>query len=342
MRLDFSKLSIQETIDSIDRDKAFDWQIEVLQFLENYQQHNCEIAIDEQQGENLFVISVQKQNIQKTALALNDYMELKEGDTTFIPYSIKSKNGVIALAQGIEAKMDVYFGEPGSDLKIPYTEQNPNEINWGLNYVYLNEGQVELSKDILFRIEKVAVESNGISEETQEIFNSISDQNVFEVFSVKSFPIAVKHIKETDYHLVGDIEINRSEKGQLLVDAAYFDKEIDTQKAVILNDDGSFRWLTDGEYLDSDSETIVNFDHIEEVLKPYIDTRFVVINFPDKKTGEEVVTLVVERRYMEEFNYPTEDLKEHEVPQQTYFLGEFPVNDDRAAIRNEVKRLLAE
>lgn len=342
MKLDFSTQNLQEIITSFEEDKAMDWQLDILQFLKNYQEQHSEIKINEMQGENIFTIAMKRENIQNTVRELNKYVKIKQGDTTLIANSIKMKDGVIALAQAIEGKMEAYCVEPTNDIKIPYSGKDQNTIHWGLNYIYLTEAQVQQSSDVLHRIEKIVVETNGIKDETKELlFSNNQEQSIFEAFSVKSFPIAIRKLNEDSYNILGNVKISRSDKGQLLVDSPNFQEKVDTQKAVVINDDYSFRWLTSGEYLDDDSNTIINFEHIEDILKPHIDTRFVVINFPDKGTGEEVVTLVVERRYMEEFNYPTEGLQEHEVPKQTYFLGEFPENNDRAAIRKEVKRLLA-
>lgn len=341
MKLDFNNQTINEIIASIDENKAMEWQIDILNFLRKYQEQHSEIKINEMQGENIFTIAMKRENIQNTVKELNKYTNVEQGDTTLIANSITMKDGVIALAQAIEGKMEAYCVEPTNDIKIPYTGQDQNSIHWGLNYVYLTEAQVQQSEDVLHRIEKIAVETNGIKDETKELlFNNNQQQKVYEVFSVKSFPIAVRRLNEENYSLIGNVNISQSNDGQLLVDSPNFQEQINTQKAVIINEDNTFRWLTSGEYLDDDSNTIINFDHIEEVLKPFIDTRFVVINFPEKGTGQDVVTLIVERRYMEEFSYLTDGLKEHEVPKQTYFLGEFPENNDKAAIRKEVKRLL--
>jgi len=342
MKLDFYNQTIGENIASIDEDKAMDWQLDILNFLKKYQELQSEININEMQGENIFTIAMKRENIQNTVQELNNYTGIKPGDITLIANSITMKDGVIALVQAIEGKMVAYCVEPTNDIKIPYTGQDQNAIHWGLNYVYLTEAQVQHSADVLHRIEKIAVESNGIKDETRHhLISNNKEQFIYEVFSVKSFPIAVRKLNNDNYSTIGNVSISRSLDGQLIVDSPNFLEQINTQKAVVLNEDHTFRWLTSGEYLDDDSQLIINFEHIEEVLKPHIDTRFVVINFPDKGNGEEVVTLVVERRYMEEFNYPTDNLKPHEVPKQTYFLGEFPENNDRAAIRKEVKRLLA-
>ena len=341
MKLDFNNQTIEEVIASIEEGNAMDWQLDILKFLRSYQEQNSEIEINEMQGENIFTVAMKRENIQNTVRELNNYTGVKQGDMTLIANSLTMKDGVIALAQAIEGKMEAYFVEPTNDIKIPYTGQDQNSIHWGLNYVYLTEAQVQQSNDVLHRIEKIAVDTNGIKDETKELlFSNNQEQSVYDVFSVKSFPVAVRKLNEDNYSIIGNVKITRSDHGQLVVDSPNFQEQINTQKAVVLNDDNTFRWLTSGEYLDDVSNSIINFEHIEEVLKPYIDTRFVVINFPDKGTEEEVVTLVVERRYMEEFTYPTEELKEHEIPKQTYFLGEFPENNDRASIRKEVKRLL--
>ena len=342
MKLDFSKLTIDEVISTINEDKAMDWQLDILKFLQLYKQQECEIEINEMQSENIFTVAMKKSNIQNTVKELNEYIGIKEGDITLISNSANVKDGVISLAQAIEGKMEAYCIEPSNEIKIPYTGQDQNTIHWGLNYIYLGQAQIADSSDVFHRIEKIVLVGSGLDKETKQSISKNENQSIYEAFSVKAFPVAIKKLDEQNFHLVGDVSIERTDEGLLIIESPNFKEKVDTQKAVVINDDGTFRWLTASEYLNDDNDSIINFEYIEKVLEPYIDTKFIVLNFPDKNSGEDVVTLVVERRYMEEFDYPTDELKEHEIPKQTYFLGEYPVNDDRAAIRKEVKRLLQE
>ena len=118
MQLDFSKLSIEDAIATIDENKAMDWQLDILEFLKNYQQLNCEIELNEMQGENIFTVAMKKENIQNTVKELNEYIGIKEGDITLVSASVKVKDGVISLAQAIEGKMDAYCIEPSNEIKI--------------------------------------------------------------------------------------------------------------------------------------------------------------------------------------------------------------------------------
>ena len=86
----------------------------------------------------------------------------------------------------------------------------------------------------------------------------------------------------------------------------------------------------------------MNLEQVEEKLKPYIDLNYVVIDFPKKDTGEGVITLVIESRFSAEINIPNNELEEREVPQQTFYIGEFPKSQDKSAIRAELKQLLKE
>ncbi|HEY4540126.1 MAG TPA: hypothetical protein VIG94_08975 [Faecalibacter sp.] len=342
MILEFSKLSIEEVIDSIDENKATEWQLDIRNFLKTYADQEALVTLSELQGEVIFYVDLKIKNIKHTAIALNEFLALKQGDTTILTESVRRKVGVIILAQAIEGKMDIHCNELTDEIKIPYTGQDQNSIHWGLNYVYLNENQVNNSQSVLHRIEKVAIASYGMKDETKAGISKNDDQSIFEVFSVKSYPVAVRKLGESEFTVIGDVEISRSINGHLLLNSPLFSKEIDTQKVVLLENDKSFRWLLKHEYLDDESNQIIDFDHIEEVLAPHIPSRFVVLNFPDAETGKDVVTLVVKRLYIDDFNFPTEGLKDYEIPRQNYSIGDFPETDDRAIIRDEVKRLLAQ
>lgn len=342
MKLEFSKLSIDEVITSIDEDKATEWQLDIRNFLQTYVDHDAMISLYELQGEVIFNVDLRIQNIQNTAIALNEYLDLKQGDITILNDSVRRKSGAIILAQAIEAKMDIYCNELTDEIKIPYSGQDQNTIHWGLNYVYISEDQLENSKNVLHRIEKVAVETYGMKDETKAGLSKNDAQQLFEVFSVKSYPVAVRKFGDNVFKVIGDVQISRSMNGHLVLNAPIFTKEIDTQKVAYIEDDKTFRWLQKHEYVEDESNTIIDFDHIEDVLAPHIPTRFVVLNFPDAETGKDVVTLVVKRLYIDDFNFPTEGLKDYEIPRQNYSIGDFPETDDRAIIRDEVKRLLAQ
>lgn len=342
MKLEFSKLPLSDVISSIDETKVMDWQKDILNFLKNYSKEHSEIEINEMQVENIFTVNLLKDNIQKAVQALNEFIGIKEGDSTLISQSIRTKDGVISLAQAIEGKMDAYCVEPTEEIKIPYTEQDQSAINWGLNYIYLNEKQIHSSSDILHRIEKIVVQTNGMTDETKANLYQNNNQKIYEVFCVRSFPVAIRKIEDNQFQTFGDVEVKRSPKGHLIVKSPNFLEEIDTLKLVNIIDQKTFRWLSKNEFIDNDTHQIIDFDHIEDVLRPHIPSSFVVINFPDAETGKEVVTLVVKRLYIKDFNFPTDGLKDYEIPRQNYSLGEFPENNDREVIRREVERLLKE
>lgn len=342
MKLEFSTLNIQEVIATIEENKLLEWQADIIEFLKQYQQENAKISIKELQGEVIFDAEMQKENILKIVRDLNRIMDLKQGDSTLLSQSIKRKAGVIAMAQAIEAKMDIYCTELTENIKIPFTGQDQNTIHWGLNYVYLTDIQIQQSSDILHRIEKIAVETYGLKEETNAILLQKENQMIYEIFSVKSLPVAIRKLNDKSFETFGDVSINRNENGHLIVSSPNFLEPIDTQKAVFIENENQFRWISAHEYFDADSNHIIDFDHIEEVLKPQIPSRFVVINYPDAETGKDVVTLVVKRLYIDDFNFSTEGLKDYEIPRQNYSIGDFPETDDRSVVRDEVKRLLAQ
>jgi hypothetical protein len=194
----------------------------------------------------------------------------------------------------------------------------------------------------LHRIEKIAVESYGMKDKTKAHLSLHDKQQLYEVFSVKSYPVAVRKIGEDFYKTIGDIKISRSKYGHLVLDSPIFPTPIDTQKVVQLEDDRTFRWLLKSEILNDDSEQILDFDHIERVLAPHIPTSFSVLLLPDFDTGEEVVTLIIQRLYIDDFNFPTDGLKDYEIPRQNYTIGDFPQTEDRVTLREEAIRLLAD
>lgn len=342
MKLEFSKLSIQEVISSIDENKAAEWQLDIRNFLQTYIDHNAQISLHELQGEVIYGVELRMKNIKSTAIALNKYLDLKQGDITILNDSVRRKSGAIILTQAIEAKMDIYCSEIMDEIKIPYTGQDQNTIHWGLNYVYLSEDQLHHSKEVLHRIEKIAIESYGMKDKTKAGLSKNDHQQLFEIFSVKSYPVGVRRFGEDEFKVIGDVHISRSPYGHLVLNSPIFKKEIDTQKVVYIENDQTFRWLLRSEYVDDELNTFIDFDHIEEVLRPQIPSRFVVILYPDPDTGKDVVTLVAKRLYIDDFNFSHVGLKDYEIPRQNYTIGDFPETDDRAVIKDELTRLLKE
>lgn len=339
MKLEFSKKTIAEILAEFEDKKTLEWQNDIFEFLKNYENNTSTINFLYQRKDNLYKSVFKREFSNATFQSLNNYLGLKRGDTALLSASVLENDGKISLVQAIEGKLDLYCSDNLEEIKIPYTGDEQNEIGFAIDYAFVNENQIENSNSAeLVRIKKIAF----AGESTPLSLKELDKPEIYNLYVVNGFPIGVKKADELNFTVLDKVDISEDDKNYLVLDSIYEDEPLNVERQVYITDDNKFRFLSNGEYRMGKNRNLINFELIEQKLDQYIDLNFSVIGFPDKNTGEEVVTLVIESRFIEEINIPQDNLESHEVPQQTFYIGEFPKNSEKSAIRAELKQLLSE
>lgn len=338
MKLEFSKKTIAEILAEFEDKKTLDWQNDIFDFLKNYENNTSTINFLYQRKDNLYKSVFKREFSNATFQSLNNFLGLKKGDTALLSSSVLDNDGKISLVQAIEGKLDLYCSDNLDEVKIPYTGDEQNEIGFAIDYAFLNEKQLENANSELVRIKKIALSGESIPASLKELVKP----TFYNIYIVNGFPIGVKKADELNFTVLDKVDISEDEKNYLVLDSIYEDESLNVERQVYITDENKFRFLSNGEYRMGKNRDLINFELIEKKLEKYIDLNFSVLGFPDKNTGEEVVTLVIESRFIEEINIPKEELESHEVPLQTFYIGEFPKNSEKAAIRAELKQLLSE
>ena len=343
MKLEFSKKSIPEILQEFDDKKTFEWQNEIFDFLRKYDQKSDDVNLHYTQKDQVFT-SIYKHNFVNDAfLSLNNFLGLKKGDTALMSSSALSHDGEIILLQAIVGQLDLYCTEFTEEIKIPYTGEDQTEIGFAIDYAFLTGRQVVNSSNQIYRINKVAIEENNLDDALKNDLIKQDKIEVYQFFMANGLPIASKNLKDDFYTIVDKIDISVDDKDYLILNSSYENEALNTERQAVLTEDKTgFRWLTGNECRIGDNKEIINLTSVEEKLKPYIDYNFVVIDFPEKETKKDVITLVIESRFAVDVNIPEAELNTNEVPQQTFFIGEFPQTNDKSAIRAELKKLLKE
>lgn len=342
MKLEFSTKSISEILAEFEDKKTFDWQNDIFNFLRKHDESSSAVKFHYALEDNVYTSVFNREFVSNTFKSLNDYLGLKKGDTALLSSSVLENEGEIVILQAIEGGLDLYCNEDSDEIKIPYTGEHQDEIGFAIDYAYVTKVQAENSMSNLVRINKVAIEVDSLNNDLSKQLNKIDKTSFYKVYTANGYPVAIKKNNDVEFSVLDKIEISEDEKGSLILNSPYEEESLNTHRQVVIIDDKKFRFLSNNECRLGNNGEIINLEQIEEKLKPYIDLNYVVIDFPQKETGKEVITLVIESRFSTEINIPNNELEEREVPQQTFFIGEFPKSQDKSAIRADLKRLLKE
>lgn len=342
MKLEFSKKKISEILNEFQDKNTFQWQDDIFELMEKIDEKNEMFNFHYMKEDNIYTSTFDRQFVYETFQSLNRFLGLKSGDSSLLISSVLENEGEISLVQAIEGGLDLYCHEDSDQVKIPLTNEGQSEIGYALNYAYLTKNQLENSFDDLARIEKIAIESDHLSHELIQKLKDHKKTSFYQVFTANGFPIAVKNIDDIEYTVLDKIELSEDEKGHLVLNSPYEDESLNLyRQAVISDDQKKFRWIS-GNECKLNGKDVVNLEVIEEKLKPYIDYNFSVVTFPKQGSTEDVISLVIESRFTEHVDIQKSELERNEVPQQTFFIGEFPKSKDKAAIRKELIKLLNE
>lgn len=342
MKLEFSNKKIPEILDEFLDKNTFQWQKDIFDLMKKMDAKEEIVNFHYLREDNVYVSNFNSKFVNASFQSLNKFLGLKKGDSALINSSVLENEGEISLIQAIEGDLDLYCHEDSDKVKIPLTDEGQNEVGYALNYAYLTKDQLENSYDDLARIEKIAIESDDLPEELIQKLIEHKKTSFYQVFTANGFPIAVKKLDEKEYTVLDKIGLSEDEKGHLVLNSPYETESLNLYRQAIISDDQKrFRWVS-GNECKLNGKDVVNLELIEEKLKPYIDYNFIVVAFPKKGSKEDVISLVIESRFSEHVDIPKSELEPYEVPQQTFFIGDFPKSNDKAAIRAELIRLLNE
>ena len=343
MKLEFSKKTIPEILAEFDDKKTFDWQNDIFEFLKRFQEQSNEINFHYTQKESVLTSVYKYKFVYDAFESLNDKLDLKKGDTALMSFSVLSNEGEISLIQAIVGGFDLYCNEFSDEIRIPFTGEDQREIGYAIDYSFVTKKQVANSFSQINRIRKLAIEADNLDSDLKIQLRDQDKTDVYQVFTSNGLPVAVKNIENDYYEVVDKIDVSVDEKDNLILSSPFEAESLNTQRQVVLSDlKKEFRWLSGNEFRLGANREIVNLNAIENKLKPFINFNFVVLDFPEKVSKIDVITLVIESRFAAEIDIPEAELESYEVPQQIFYIGEFPQSHDKSEIRSDLKRLLKE
>ncbi|WP_313376216.1 hypothetical protein [Chishuiella sp.] len=335
MRLEFNKKTIPEILAEFENKNTFEWQENIFEFLKNFENESDTIDFLYQKNDQIFKSIYGKKFVNDVFLSMNKFLNLNEGDKALFALSALENEGMILLTQAIIGKLDLFCIEYAEEIKIPDTGVDQNKIGFVIDYAIILEKQLEKSISSLSRINKIATINND-----SDLFEKVVDKaNFYSIIAENGYPIGIKRFNQLEYTVLDKINVFEDKIGNLMISSEYNPEAINSNKRVFILDN-KFKFIANNEAKVGKENKVVNFDLIEEKLNKYIDLNFSVFDFPDKNSGVNVVTLVIESRFVTELNLPEHTLKPHETPEQIFYIGEFPKNNDKLSIRNELKQLL--
>lgn len=275
------------------------------------------------------ILEVEKHKMRISANMTCDFLGLKSGDTALLCLPVEYISGKMMLVRAMERKLKIIVKTPS----LMPLEDGCQSVD----FCAMTPLQVERSLDKIHGINKLIIGGASVSEQLkgrlrEQLLPVGNYPLIYETYGMSETlsHIALKQIvpKNEDYfRCLGGIEIDKDNRGCLVVDAPKFsDEKLITNDLVEIIDNCSFRFLGRLDNVINSGGVKIFPEVLEALVKKIIPNEVVFVGFPDEALGQKLV-LVVEGEENEEMlhglllvDYP---LSFHR-PKEILFVGKIP------------------
>ena len=275
-------------------------------------------------------IILPKKAMQQSAWLTGKFLDLKKGDSALLCLPVQYIAGKMMIVRAIELGLKLICIEPKSIVKI----------NQKVDFSALTPMQAEKSLESLALMNKVILGGSPVSDTLENKLKNI-DSTFYETYGMTETitHIALRKLNsETCFTTLDEVNISLEDRNCLKIKTPYFKEEIITNDVVEILQDNQFRWLGRVDNIINSGGIKINPEEIENILKPYIDSAFVVLGKKDKLLGEKLI-LVIEGKE-KPLNFPKNILPKNKTPREINFIPQFPRTQSGKIKRKEVLDLL--
>ena len=275
-------------------------------------------------------IILPKKAMQQSARLTGKFLDLKKGDFALLCLPVQYIAGKMMIVRAIELGLKLICIEPKSIVKI----------NQKVDFSALTPMQAEKSLECLAFVKKVILGGSPVSDTLENKLKSI-DATCYETYGMTETitHIALRKLNsETCFTTLDEVNISLDDRNCLRIKTPYFKEEIITNDVVEIVKNNQFRWLGRVDNIINSGGIKINPEEIENTLKPYIDSVFVVLGKEDKLLGEKLI-LVIEGKE-KPLNFPKNILPKNKTPKEIYFIAQFPRTQSGKIKRKEALDLL--
>lgn len=325
--LDFSRSVFDELNPEIH------WEKEILEFWQEWNS-NSEFIQAKTSGSTGVPKSIQlpKEAMRMSAQLTGEFFKLKRGNSSLLALPVGFIAGKMMLVRAIELGLKLYCIEPKSHLDL-------SEFS-NLDFVPLTPMQVEKSFGSLEKIDKLLIGGAPLSDTLRARLKTISTHS-FESYGMTETitHIGLKEISESGFKVLKGVGIRKDERGCLVIQTPYFEEEIITNDLVEIINSYEFKWLGRLDNVINSGGIKLIPEQIEEKLKPFIASDFIITSKPDETLGEKLI-LVVETQEELVLNWQETGLSKYQTPKEIIYLKEFPRTESGKVKRKEISTLV--
>lgn len=245
-------------------------------------------------------LTVRKQQMWQSARLTCEYLGLKHGDRALLCMPLQYIAGKMMAVRSLYAGLDLIVREPSghplADVETPlrFAAMIPLQV---YNTLQVPEERKRLCQTDILIIGGGAIDT-ALEREIQQLPGQVySTYGMTETLS----HIALRRLNGPEaspwYTPFPSVALSLSEEGTLVIGAPLVaDETLVTNDVAELLPDGRFRILGRRDNIINSGGVKVQIERVEEVLRPMIQTNFVLTSVPDPKFGEAIIMLIEKKR----------------------------------------------
>ena len=303
------------------------WQQEIIDFIRFYRQ-NDEIPVKTSGSTGTpKVILLPKKAMQKSAHLTVEFLQLEKGDTALLCLPVQYIAGKMMVVRALETGMKMICVEPKTEISIP---QN-------VDFCAMTPMQAENSMEFLSQIQKLILGGAMVTDDLEKLLKSVPTR-VFETYAMTETitHIAMRELnRDKAFQTLKDIQISQDERDCLVIKTPFFEEVIITNDVVEILSESQFKLKGRVDNVINSGGIKINPEEMENLLKPYISSPFVVHYVPDQKLGQKVV-LVIESASEIPVDFPEDLIPKNQQPKAVFYLSELPRTETGKFRRNDI------
>jgi len=333
--LDFSSSSFDH--------KAFHpktpFEQDVLDFLENwYDDSTVMMAHTSGSTGTPKPITLTKENMRKSARMTCKYLRLEKGNTAVLAMPVNYIAGKLMLVRAAEIGLKLICVQPSAHLEWSIFQPYADPID----FVALTPMQVESSLDFVQHCQKVIIGGAPLSEHVKGLLYNM-DNEVYETYAMTETitHIAFKQVPNQKFKEVhpyfeafDEVNIQQDERGCLVIATPYDDLVVVTNDVVKRIGEKGFQWIGRADHVINSGGIKLFPEQIEEVLKPYLSTPYIITSKPDERLGQRLI-LVIEGKECP-IDLSKAPLTKYQFPKEIVFVDQFPRTESGKIQRNKI------
>lgn len=325
--LDFSS----QEFDSLE--PSSDWEMAIQSFLNDWNS-DSEFIVAQTSGSTgePKSISLPKSAMKLSAQLTGKFFGLQQSDTALLCLPVSFIAGKMMVVRAIELGLKLYCISPSSRINLAEFPE--------LDFVPLTPMQVENSWEALPKIKTLLIGGAPLSDSLRNKLLPLETQSYESYGMTETIThIGLKKISEDFFQVLDGIGIRQDQRDCLVIQTPYFPEEIITNDLVEIRNPKEFKWLGRWDNIINSGGIKLIPEKIEQQLKPFISTEFILTSIPDEILGEKLV-LVVESAEIPNLDYTPINLAKFEIPKEIYAIKEFPRTESGKLKRKEIQEIL--